>query len=922
MAAAAGNETGFWEHQGVVDIHTALLNGLSMSWDDPRGLPRGYLDSDAAREARAALIERLREDFNGQSLWGVKDPRMCRFLPLWREVFNALGATPRYVLMLRHPLEVVRSLHQRDQMTESRALLLWLRHSLEAEANSRDAARVFLRYGDLIQDWRPVAARVSNALDIPLELTNRKAAAAIKTFIRPSMRHFSLDVGTLAEDPHLMYWAGEVHQALDDAVDGNEGRLAAIMDRVSDELEQAGYYFDDTLAEAAPREARLAEEIHELHTRLNEREKWVAERDRNLKDRENTIQGLLAQGDAIKSLQKQVQGLHRHVSEKDNQVLELQGEISRLHQNFRHIGGTWSWRLTRPMRGLARIGTGILGSLNILTHEMVPMSFHQMRRTAPGHYRAETTTSHMVLSSRRGRQPRGWVRIDYEIRAKRRASPFLFFDDGKGFREAARLRLPPTRAGIGSVVVRLPDTVTGLRLDPVSFIGEFELGDVRITELNGLMLTATLVKTRVLATQSDDRGLLGLLDSLRSAFLRGGISELKHGLRHQATEPLRSYDNWRETYADLSEGDAEAIGRHIEALQHKPLLSIIMPTYNTPSEILRSAVGSITSQLYPNWELCIADDASTSVETLAVLREYAGTDERIKITYRSVNGHISEASNSALEMARGEFVILVDHDDELTPHALYMVATEINRYPDTDIIYSDEDKIDKDGKIDHPYFKSDFSPDMFLAQNFINHLSAYRRGVVEEVGRFRKGFEGSQDYDLALRVIEKSTPERIRHIPHVLYHWRSIEGSVASGEQEKSYAIEAARKAIREHLKRRGVKATVTAGIGDFGHRVVYALPNPPPKVSLIVPTRDRIELLKMVVDGAQNNNDYPNWDMTIVDNGSEKEETATYLAKITKDTRIKVLRDDGPFNFSRLNNRAVAVTDGEIIGLINNDIE
>ena len=929
MAAAAGNETGFWEHQGVVDIHATLLHDLGMTWDDPRRLPDEYLATEAVRVARTALIDMLRDEFGEQPLWGVKDPRMCRFLPLWGEVFDSLDVTPGYVLLLRHPLEIVRSLQQRDHMTQSRGLLLWLRHMLEAEAASRGAPRVFLRYGDLMADWKPVAARVADELKIGLDLDSADAVDAIKGFIRPSMRHYALDADALGEDPRLMHWAGEAHRAFERAVEGDTTTLSEVLDGISSDLDQAGYYFDETLAEAVPREARLAEEIHELHLRLNEREKWVAERDRNLQDRENTIHGLGArielletQGDALRSQQQQIHNLHAQLSDRDIQISELQGDIARLHQNFRHIGTTWSWRITRPFRGLARIGIGILGSLNMLTHEMTPMTFHQIRRLGPGRYRAETSTPHMVIASRRGRLPRGWVRVDYEIRSKRIVAPFLFFDDGDGIREATRLRLPPARAGAGSVVIRLPDEVTGLRLDPVNFIGEFELGNIRMTELNGLMLAASLVRTRIQAARSDDRGLLGLFDTLRSAFLRGGITELKQGLRHQATEPLRSYDNWSETYTELSTGDIEAIKRHIKALQHNPVLSVIMPTYNTPAETLRSAIDSIKEQIYENWELCIADDASTLEETRAVLREYEGTDDRIKISYRETNGHISEASNTALDLARGEFVVLVDHDDELTRHALYMLAAELNRHPDADIIYSDEDKIDEDGVTNHPYFKPDFSPDMFLAQNYINHLGAYRRGLVEEVGRFRKGFEGSQDYDLALRVIEKSTPERIRHIPFVLYHWRSLEGSVAAGEQEKSYALDAARKAIGEHLKRRGIKATVTAGIDEYSHRVIYALPRKRPKVSLIVPTRDRINLLKMVVDGVREKNDYPNWDLTVVDNGSEEPETASYLTELIKDDRFKVIRDDGPFNFSRLNNRAAKATDGEIVGLINNDIE
>jgi GT2 family glycosyltransferase len=931
MRAAAGNETGFWEHQDVVEIHATLLKALGMTWDDPRRLPDGWLESDAAHDATAALLAHLSEDFTNVSLWGVKDPRMCRFLPLWQKILATLGAKPGYVILLRHPLEIVRSLHQRDHMTTSRGLLLWLRHTLEAEAGTRESARVLVRYGDLMSDWQPVATRISDVLEISLDLKNPKAAAAIKNFIRPSMRHYSLDAGALAEDQRLMRWAGEVYQALETAADGDTSGLADTLDQISSELDLAGYYFDETLAETAPREARLAEEIHGLHTRLHERETLAAERETLAAEREVRV------AEEIHDLHTRLHERETLAAERgrklldqlaqsevlDTQVVELNSEIARLQQNLHHIETTWWWRLTRPFRAFPRVSNGILGSLNMRTHEMQPVSFHQMRHVGPGRYQAESSNPYMVIASHRGQPPRGWARVDYKIDAKRLVTPFLFFDDGGGFREATRLKLPPIGAGAGSAIVRLPEVVTSLRLDPVDFIGEFELGYIRVTELNRLMLMVALVKIRVQAARSDGRGLLGLLGTLRNAFLRGGMAELKRGLHHQATGPsFSSYGYWSKTYTELSTDDFEAIRRHIGALKHIPLLSVIIPTYNTPPKILRIAIESIREQIYERWELCIADDASTSEETKALLREYEGTDERIKIVFRQNNGHISEASNSAIEMAHGEFIVLVDHDDELTPHALYMLAAELNRHPDADIIYSDEDKIDQDGQVYQPYFKPDFSPDMFLSQNYINHLGAYRRSLVEEVGRFRKGFEGSQDYDLALRVIQRSSPERIRHIPFVLYHWRSIEGSVASGDQEKPYALDAARKAITEHLERQGSKATVVAGRDDYSHRVLYALPQVPPKVSLIVPTRDHVNLLKMVVDGVRETNDYPHWDMTIVDNGSVEAATTDYLGKITQDERIKVLRDDGSFNFSRLNNRAVRATDGQIIGLINNDIE
>jgi O-antigen biosynthesis protein len=286
----------------------------------------------------------------------------------------------------------------------------------------------------------------------------------------------------------------------------------------------------------------------------------------------------------------------------------------------------------------------------------------------------------------------------------------------------------------------------------------------------------------------------------------------------------RLYRKWIRRFDTLNDSDREKIRRRIAQLNYKPLISVILPVYNVEEKWLRSCVESVARQLYENWELCVADDCSTAPHIRRVLEEYARKDERIKIVFRETNGHISAASNSALEIATGEFAALLDHDDELAEHAIYAVVEELNRFPETDLIYSDEDMIDETGARYNPNFKPDFSRDLFYSLNLFTHLSVYRTRILREIGGFRIGAEGSQDYDLALRFTEKISENRIRHIPQILYHWRAIEGSVALASGEKSYAHERAREALRRHFERLNVKAKVTRGFYEF-HRVEYDVP-------------------------------------------------------------------------------------------------
>ncbi|MGZ8410091.1 MAG: glycosyltransferase family 2 protein [Hyphomicrobium sp.] len=401
-----------------------------------------------------------------------------------------------------------------------------------------------------------------------------------------------------------------------------------------------------------------------------------------------------------------------------------------------------------------------------------------------------------------------------------------------------------------------------------------------------------------------------------------GLGGIRRGLLivRSLGRKRNDYAEWIRLYDTLGEEERVALRAAIAAFASKPLIAVVMPVYNPKPAWLIAAIESVRRQIYPHWQLCIADDASTDAAIRPILERYAKEDPRIKIVFRERNGHISAASNSALELVTGDWVALLDHDDLLAEHALFWVADAINRYPEARLIYSDEDKIDAEGRRCDPYFKCDWNIDLFYSHNLITHLGVYGMTLVREIGGFQEGFEGAQDYDLALRCIERIAPAEIHHIPRVLYHWRVHTDSTAHASAAKPYAMLAGERALNEHLDRCGVAAHVEL-IGH-GYRIRYALPERPPRVSLIIPTRNGMPLIRQCVASILEKTTYPNYELLIIDNGSDDPVTLRYLEEIACDARVRVVRDGRPFNFSALNNAAVRQVEGAVVGLINDDIE
>ena len=662
-----------------------------------------------------------------------------------------------------------------------------------------------------------------------------------------------------------------------------------------------------TLNVRETRIAALDQAIPEIHQRAEAAEAAVVERDGMIRARDFEIV----------EFDKKVFELNSSVIERDAIVEHLNATINHLNATINHLQArlagvfaSHSWRITRPLRVATRL-IKLLFAPGRLKHTMLPRAGHQAEEMEGRRFRTLGASPQLWLDSSAGRAPTGWGLLRFEVReATAQFRPVLNALSAANPQWLASIPLPAITSGAAEVLIKLPPETGLLRLDPSNRPGEYAFGAIVIQEVSpfGLMWRAAL------------RHPFGFLRALRG--LRRGVTEFRNRVARLFASGPSGYSYWTDFFDMRSSEDDTAILRHMDLLATKPKISIVMPVWNTPEPYLRAAIESVLAQNYPNWELCIADDASTASHVARVLRQFAERDPRIKVVTRPENGRIARASNAALDLATGDFIALMDHDDVLPNHALYMIAVEINAHPDVDVIYSDEDKIDERGNRFEPFFKPDWDPERFYAQNYINHLGVYRTSLVKAVGGFREGFEGSQDYDLALRVIAKSDHTRIRHIPFVLYHWRIFPGAQTFSSTQKDTARESARRALLDHFASKGEAVDIVAGRIKSWNRIIRKVPAPAPRVSLIIPTRDRVGLLKACVEGILKETDYPDLEVIIVDNESSEPATLRYFTDIVSDSRVRVLRIEGAFNFSALNNQAARIASGSILGFINNDIE
>lgn len=961
-ASDGGNSTGYWESDLLIRYDDALLAQLGSSWRDWRELNVDKLPAGPRAEIVTEIAGLIRREFGEAPLIVVKEPRICRFAPLFARAVEEAGYDCRYVLPIRSPLEVVDSLDRRDGMSRGEAGLLWLRHVLDAELSTRNARRVLISFDGLLANWRQTFVGLSERLGIDWVYSAEEIEGQVESFLSPEQRHHRSKIEDVVLDPMLRSWVGDAYSALL-VLERNPSSVAAlgVLDRIRLEFNGASPIIDRLVSEisesrdrevgqfkqelerAAERELVLAGKLDHLENALRaERAERMsdieqAERKRNVVEAQaenlaikvNELEVALAAAtdaaDRQMSLQQAI--LSQREAEAEIARVEAQELSSRLKSLNHDLSVAAAERtcaeasMAAAYEQILRAQSEILAVRSELTESVRQSELLSSQLSALNQTQAELERSQAAAEGRAARAEDDALELRRSLEQKdvhlhligtsaswRLTRPLRglkrVFVDAE-FRRALPSRLwSGARRRLGWGGGAAPATGEPLRrwtLPWARHVARGVLGD-------------QVYRQRMLrrATRA----------------VRGSTSAHSEPVAHLAQQSdinglLDSYDAWRRANALTDAGRRDLEAALALRARRTPKISAIMPVYNSEPRLLREAVESVCSQIYENWELCLVDDGSSSKHVRPLLAELARTDNRIRVKHRERNGGISECTNTAVSFATGDVIAFVDHDDLITPDCFAELALYYADHDDADVVYSDDDKVDMAGRRFAPQFKPDYAPTLLLSYMYIGHIFSVRRNLFEALGGFRKAFDGSQDYDFALRAVEQA--RHVGHIPKVLYSWRVAPGSTAASADEKPESFEAGRQAVSEALDRRGLKGTALhpewssrAKCGIFA----VSFPDDGPRVTLIIPTKDRLDLLRPCLDSLSKTT-YQNYDVMIVDNDSTEPDTLAYLEELEKRPRIRVERISNaglPFNYARVNNEAVRRSSAEYVLLLNND--
>jgi GT2 family glycosyltransferase len=527
----------------------------------------------------------------------------------------------------------------------------------------------------------------------------------------------------------------------------------------------------------------------------------------------------------------------------------------------------------------------------------------------PNCFEAAASQSVLFLQSNTARYPTGLVRITVRIAACKAPIDIAVRIESES-QPVAEIRMAEEGPGKFGMFVSLPPDVLAVRFAMRNVSGRVEVRKHAIRRVSRFGFVLARLFDRQTARHI-------LRHGLEQGF-RAAVTNILAEPGRRTVGPVRS---WIRRHATLGADDIAAIRAHIAGFSNKPAVSVLMVVRDVHAPFLSRAIASVTAQLYPCWTLHIAQQTPLRRKTRSILAKAVRGDARITLLGPADSDHPGVAYDRALAAARDPFIAILGCGDELAAHALYMVANEINAHPDANVICSDEDKIDRGGNRYGPCFKPDWDCDLLLTQGRENHLSVFRASFLRTVGAFKEFDPGAVLYDLMLRVAEHMSVDRIRHIPHILYHRRDLAAADGASPHPGDMPAGAVDDALRNHFGRRGIAAEVA--VSRQGMRQIrYGLPEPPPLVSLLVPTKDRLVLLEKCISGLLERTQYANIEIIILDNDSSEPETLSYFAAVISNPRVRVVRCPGAFNFAAINNHGVSLARGSVIGLINSDIE
>lgn len=1082
----ASNATGYWEPPELYRIHDQMLARAGSRWDDWQPFDRSALDEYDVVGIVNALLEFHAREFGKSSLFVIKDPRICRFVPLWLEVLARFSAAPSAVIPVRHPSAVAQSLHARDGIPLAQSYLTWLRHVVDAEHATRHLPRTFVDYDSLLTDWRAQVGRMANDLGLTWPNALQDVEEAVDRFLSTELRHHAARHGELEGNQAVVSWIRRAHAALQTLAQSNDSEaVRREMDQIRAEFDNACLAFGEVWREGRTGFAQetfaslglvgsrtLDRQLRRLDERLNSLDAGLedvrgrvqtselpwsllqegVEHQRQtiglLQDRADEarrLAGLTAETAA--SLESQVRQLVEDSRRRDAAAATLDGKLAD-HQSA--IQQTVAAEASRVDDLAAALGAEVRladdhARMSLRKQDVLRREQDDLRRLVEdqGQRLIDLGTALAASEQRAGEHVRATAGQQealqrlIEDQARRlvalEAAMAVGVEQSAEHARTARqveaqaAKLSRLQFSLDGAVSRIDAMAAGSirsrfgsagkrlwqRTRSVGRVVERAVRKFRkaVFRASGLEAIRGSLGRRRFRRECREIAASGLFDApwyLRhypdvvaigidpvEHYMRHGVGEgrcpnplfhtrwyleqypdvavtngnpLLHYLRHGAAEgrdpsPLFQTAAYLSAHPEIREAGRNPLAHHLEQaargaetgmtpispepatgsvpdrgppsleadpgavasvagdppptdLAFTPLVSVVVPVYDTPPALLEKMIESVERQAYRNWELCLVDDASPAPHVRPIMEQAAVRDPRIRVTFRPANGNISAATNTGIAMARGEFIAFLDHDDELTADALFEVVRLLNDEPETDVVYTDQDKIDTEGRRSEPFHKPAWSPSYLQSVMYVGHLLVVRAAVLAETGGCDSAYDGVQDFDLMLRLGEATT--RIRHIPRILYHWRKIPGSIASDSGAKRGIVDLQRRAVQAHLDRLGLPAIATTDGSAHRVRVVPAARSHEPLVSILIPSKDHPELIGPCLESLFGKTAYAAFEVLVGDNETTDPEALAILDKYPV-TRVPL---PGPFRFAAFNNRMAEHSRGDYLLLLNNDTE
>lgn len=1059
------NPSGYWESADLYRLHDQILTRAGSCWDDWQPFDRTALDRYDAIGIEHALREFLVREFSDSSFFFIKDPRICRLVPLWLDVFGSYDTAPAAIIPVRHPFSVAQSLQRRNGFSLAKSSLIWLRHVVDGEYATRHVPRSFVDYDCLLADWRSNVSRIADELGVAWPNPLPDVAEAVDQCLSTELRHHVATTAELEGSPHVVSWIRRAYlsmQAFARAGDNESARRE--MDQVRAEFDNACLAFGDmwrqeqaSFAQAPLRalgvvtERALEENVDKVERQLSTLNTDVLEAVTRVQAVEQPLSGLRhaveLQHRSVRDLQEQaaetgklVAGLATATSGLSNKLEQMTVTSDRRNATIVELSAVVEEHHTHLSRQVSELKQHVtcrdvdieaLAAKNEEHFAGLHGDLVQLKETDRRHEAAidelvaKAVDQHASIQQVINAQARRISNLEAAVDALARQgaeqteiATHIHAHSAKLSRiqfslEGAIARLDamsarPTHSRLRTSTKRGLERLrnAGRSFERAVRKVRKEVGRlVRLQTLRNYLArrwfqrtvqsirTSGLFDTSWYLKEYADVAATGIDPVLH--YLKYGVDEgrcpnpmfhtrwyldqnpdvaaakanpLLHYLDHGAAEgrdpsPLFQTTAWIAQHPELQttkqnplahylsridatphEPGGATSGNHVTAsllaicsattqarlapsdsdvgyrpqddFQYSPLISIVVPVYDTPAALLEKMIVSVQRQTYGSWELCLVDDASPQPHVRPLLEQAAARDPRIRLAFRGSNGNISAATNTGIALARGEFIAFLDHDDELTPDALLEVVRVFNDDPDTDVVYTDQDKIDLDDRRSEPFFKPAWSPAYFESVMYVGHLLVVRTSLLNEVGGCDSTFDGVQDFELMLRLGEAT--KKIRHLPRILYHWRRIPGSIASDIAAKSGIVDLQRKAVQAHLDRLAIKAVATTAGSSHRVRVVPVARSHEPLVSIMVPSKDHPELIGPCLASLFEKTTYKTVEVIVGDNETTDPEALRVLDRYPV-TRVPLA---GRFCFAAFNNRMAEQARGDYLLLLNNDTE